>query len=267
MNEQENILPTETQEQTPVSPVTEAPAVHPITKAVKSQKFLAICILYSFYFGLPVIASLNSNLNFNVIGLLFTIGLWMVYANGQKISLAEPLAFTAPNLLSGTVKACRIITLVLSILFMVSGVLCGICVPILNAAPDFKEEIVGEFQAIQLIVGNNVFRFADHPDMAGAILIGCAICLILAGVLCLVLYYCFFYRYLHRLTYSICENLKHGSEIDYGPALRKWMLVLGILTAVSALLSQTTFVAVANGCSGAAMIVTSIWLKENFETK
>lgn len=259
MLEQENISLNE-------ASVAEA-AVNPIIKAVKSQKFLTICILYSISFGLPFIVSISSGLNINVIGLLFTIGLWMVYANGQKASATEPLSFTGPNLLSGTVKACRIITLVFSIICMVSGLLCAICVPILNAAPDFKEEIVGEFQAIQLTVGGNVFRFADHPDMATAILIGCAIGLILAGVLCLVLYYCFFFRYLHRLTYSACENLKNGSDIDYVPALQKWMLVLGIITAAGALLSQTTFSIAASGCSGAAMIVASVWLKENFEAK
>lgn len=267
MNEQENMISNEIPTESPVASVVEPKPENSITKAVKNQKFLAICILYSIFFALPFLSSLSGGFSLNIIGLLFTIGLWMVYANGQKTLVTDPLSFTAPNLLSGTVKACRIIVLVLSILSMVIGVLCGICVPILNTAPDLKESFVAEFQAIQLTVGGNVFRFADKPELAIAILIGCAIGFIIAGILLLVLHYCFFYRYLHRLTYSVCENIKNGTEIDYTPALRKWLMVLGILTAITAAVSGTMLAMIANGCSAASMIVASVWLKEQFEKK
>ncbi len=285
MNEQENKIPTENQVQTSapetqsaapaapvapvaqpeVAPVIEQRPVNPITKAVKNQKFLTICVLYTIAVGLPILTSLSSSFNLDIIGLLFTIGLWMLYANAKNTPETDSLAFSAPNLLSGTVKASRIITLVCSIIFMVCGVLFGICVPILNSAPDFKEAFVAEFQAAQFTIAGNAFRFADNADLAIAILIGLAVGFIVLGILMLVLNYCFFYRYLHRLTYSVCENIKNGSAIDYVPALRKWMLVLGIFEAIAATSAGSVVGVGAAGCSAAAMIVASVWLKESFE--
>ncbi len=287
MNENENKVTEVAVEEKAVAPVavTEAPVpsvevlteataevaveakpVNRLTKAVKSQQFFTIAILATISYGLTFLYGLaNGSMSIDIVNLLMMIGIWVTYSNAKNIPETEALAFTGPQLISGTVKAMRIISLVGAILCFVLGALLAIFIPLAANSPDFNTAFIAEFQAIQYSLLGNSFRFADDINFALIIFVVLTILMFILGIVLLVVEYIFFYRYLHKFTYSACENIKNNTEIEYTPALRGWLIVGAVLTILSSGMTFSVVGIAASGCSAAAYIIAALWFKNNFE--
>ena len=268
MNENEIKVPEVSEEKeeivAPVEVVEEKP-VNRLTKMAKSQKFFTISVLISISYGFSFLYSLiNGGMAIDIFSLLILIGVWSTYSAAKKLSETETLPLIGAQLISGTIKALRIISLVGSILCFLLGFILVICLPFVANIPGFNETFVAEFQAIQYELLGNSFRFADNINWALIIFVALAVVMVVCAVM-LLLYYIFFYRYLHKFTYTACENIKNGTPIEYTPALRIWLIVYAVISILGSGLGFSVVAIASSGTSVAATIIAALMLKEHFE--
>lgn len=246
---------------TPVKP-------HVVTGAVKSPLFLTVAILMSISVGIKAITALSANnLSVDIIGLLIMIGMWIAYVNASKTPKEQAIPANGLNMISGTVKAMRIISLVVSIIFIV----CSLILILLGVVINQNEAIYHNFRtgylegigSQSLLVGGKViYDFRDliaTPEAAMRCLIGIGVVLMFVAIVILVVYYFLFLKTLHRFTYSVCENVKNGTPIEKANSVWVWLLVLGIISAVFSLDNLLV-----NGPSVAAQIISAVLILNNF---
>ena len=245
-------------------------AENKVTKALKSPLFMTVALLFTISFGFNTLINLinyffTGSLSLDIISLLVLIGLWMTYSAAKNTPVTDSVHFSGMNLVSGTVKATRMICLILSILCMVASVAFLIMIPIVNVHPQIAEGYMGEVQAILYMFLGQSFSMFDSTSMVTAFSVFMAIFFLVIGVLLLVVGYFLFLKKAHRFVYSLCENLKNDSEVENGKALSVWLMVLGILGAIATVFAGTFNVA--QGVLAAALIVASCWIKTYFSSK
>ena len=177
----------------------------------------------------------------------------MTYASALKGELNR----SGLAMISGTTKAVKIIFIVAGAILIV----CSIVIAALSGSAIqemltdgevtsfselFKSD-VGNYLEINGVKASGLQEFAAELDAAikesgvpfgallEAFLFGVSIGLFIGGALMLVMAFTF-YRTLHKFHKSVCLNAKYGtSEIKSAKAAKVWLLVLGILSAISAL--------------------------------
>lgn len=237
-----------------------------ITKALNSPLFMTVSLLFTVSFGIEAFLSffLSGSLSLDIITLLIIIGLWMTYSAAKDTPLTESVPVSGMNLISGTVKAVRIICLVLSVLCMIAGIAFLVMIFIVNTFPEISEAYMGEVQAALYILIKQSFGMFDSVSKVTAFSFFMAVLSIGMSALFYVLGYRIFLKKAHRFVYSLCEHLKTGTSVENGNALFVWLMVLGIISAVFALLSGTSVLI--DGTRAAALIVASCWIKTYFVT-
>ncbi len=257
-----NTIPTITPESQPKAP-------HPVTQAVRSPLFLAVAILLSVSTGLSFFTSLsNGTLSVNVFDLLIMIGMWIAYANAVKTPIVKAIPANGLNMISGTIRAMRIVVLVICILFIVLGIIFVALGPIANSNLEiydaFREGFIEGMNGKMVFTVNNEVVL-DLNELIGNttavmyFLVGMGIVFILTAVILLVLYYFLFCKTAHRFIYSVCENVKYGTPIEKANSLSVWLMVLGIIAAFGALSDPLI-----QGTIAAAQIVASVLIRKNF---
>ncbi len=252
----------------------------------RDPMFLAITILMTVSCALGSIgfSSANGRIHFSlgIIGILYVIGLWMIYASAKKDddSFISGLSFT-----SGVIKAYKIVIWVVIIALLVGAVLCFIAGPTL-----MKTFSLGGVQFhLYDDIGSEIFD--EIPDLlnhekfgylSNFVLLGFGIAFIIADAVLLVVNLCFIKR-LHRFTKSLCDSVKTGvyEVVDAKPS-KAWLIVsavFGLLGAVSGpgasesvrQYFDLTFSSgnaimnsIAAACTAAAAILASILIKRNF---
>lgn len=254
-----------------VPPVTEA--INPevlrprldLRAAFSSGLFLAICILTTI---LTVVGSFTITLSegefstsygVDVLTLLITIGLWITYSSAK--SAQGPLKKSGLTMVSGTIKAIRILTWVGTSIILVCALLFAVAAIL---APDtfydeFVEAVRVEFNteefksAMTALLGqefiDTYLRDVDYSALMPIVLVALGIIVCFAMVIALI-FNVTFYKRLHQFAKSMCYCAENPDALpEYANTVAIWLLVLGILTIFS-------------GISGVLMILGYIFIKK-----
>lgn len=249
-----------------------------ITRAYSSGTFLAICILtlvYTVICALPSISfnmidgvsSFNSQINLPLMPLLVTIGLWVVYNAAGKGELAA----SGMKLVSGSLKAIRIVSWIVAILLLVCSVILILGGVAVNMAELDMEGIItyDEDELYELldelspyfsddVIDKIADIFTDGRLMSIFVIVMGAVFGI-AGIV-IILLNIFFYGYLYKFARSLREWGE--GEADGIRAVRgaaNWLIVMAVFSCMGAMSFSLT-----SGLLAAIYIVTSVLIKRYF---
>ena len=255
-----------------VPPVTEA--INPevlrprldLRAAFSSGLFLAICIIstISTVFGSFTITlsegHFSTSYGVNLLSLLITIGLWITYSSAK--SAEGPLKKSGLVMVSGTIKAMRILFWVSAGLILLSGVLFAIGAVL---APDtFYDDVVEEIRvafntedfksAMTDLLGqefiDTYLSDVDYSALMPILLVALGIFVCFAMVLALI-FNLTFYKRLHQFAKSMCVCAENPDAMpEYANVVATWLLVLGIFCIFS-------------GLTGVLMIMGYVFIKRH----
>jgi len=249
----------------PVNPFPPRPRLD-LRAAFGSGLFLALCILMTV---LAAFGSFRINISegefqtsysFNIIAVLVTIGMWITFASARGTELQ--LKKTGLVMVSGSIKALRIIIWVAAIIVIVCSLLIAVFAV---AAPDeVFHGIVEEFRVafdesgIEQVVVETLgqdfvdeFKAIDWHAMTPIIIIALGIFLCLTVVIMLI-FNVTYYKKLHQFARSLCDCVDNPDALPIAAGtVSVWLLVLGILNIFS-------------GLSGVIMIIGYAFLKKYF---
>lgn len=212
---------------------------------------LPICILMTVATATGVLCR-----SFNVIQILFTIFLWLVWSKAKK----NVLDTVNMRRVSGCVFAMEVIYWVCIVIYSLIATMCLAFLPYL-------------LQYFEKYGFPYSFNFGvGVPDGLFASLTVSVILTIIVGILIvmavvMLVINLFGIRNIHKFTKSLYMSAEHGG---YPPekihTAKNWIMVLGILQAISALSNVDTSVwaAASSGCAAAAMIMLSILIGKYF---
>jgi len=281
---EERVAPPAPVFETPIPTAAPAPQydrVSVITRACSSGLFLAICILtliYTVICGLPSISfnmidgvsSFNSQVNIPLLPLLVTIGLWIVYNAACKGEFAA----SGTKLVSGSLKAIRIVTWIVAILLLVCSVLMilggvGLNMAGINSESliSYSEEDLEELREIldelRLYFPDSVVDgieniFTDDLLMSIFVIVMGAVFGIIGIVMILI--NIFFYGYLYKFARSLREwGEGEGESICAVRGAANWLIVMAVFSCIGAMSFSVT-----SGLLAAIYIVTSVIIKRYF---
>ena len=127
---------------------------------------------------------------------------------------------------------------------------------------DTVEEYLAYFyEEYQMIINSVAAVGLTESALHAIIFISVSMCIALAGAIVL-LFNVLYTRVLVVFSGSVCKNAEDPSaEILKARAVKNWLMVMGILTAVGALNIRHI---VTIGVSAAALICGSVFVKKNF---
>lgn len=241
-----------TQELTESAPVAQVnPAAEKVLQIIRDRLFLVVCILMSVSCGVQLIGS-----GPNVLSILFTIFLWLTYAQGRKgIADAKHL-----RCISGTVYAQYIIVNVGAILMIVVGGLLGLVFGALVSDTTIVNEVLSAFEmapvdtaAIQGLLGS----------VSGAVIF---VIFGFVGAAMLVVNL-FSNRYIHRFAKSVYTGVESGNlELKHTKAAYTWLYIFGIASGISLLgsLGDGDIMVIAGNIASCAMPILAAVLIKNY---
>lgn len=270
---------------TPEAPVS-APAPEydrrsVITRACSSGMFLAICILtliYTLICGLPNLTinftqndwSFNSQANIPLIPLLITIGLWVVHSSAKK----DELSASGMKLISGSLKAVKIVNWITAIIMIVCAVLTvlgGIAMQAeeLNIGSfisydevDIEElnELLAQFEGtIPNQIIDAIYDIFTDPDVLSILIIGIGVVFGVVG-LGMMFVNIFFYGCLYKFARSLREwGEGEGLGIKAVRGAANWLIVSAVFSCIGAMSFS-----VRSGLMAAICIVVSVFIKKHF---
>lgn len=217
-----------------------------VREAFASPLFLAFSILMS-------VATIVNY--FNVFYILATIGMWIAFASAKSKDVK--MKSSGIKLLSGTAKAFKIFSLVLSIIIIVSCLFTTIIFAasgnsisekidekIITSNDSFADFVNSEYEkSCNRPLPEEIYKGLEEFDAIG-ISIGKLICIVivclsLAGLFVGIIYLVLaltFYRFLHKFIRSVClYNENDGGIIEKATAVKIWLIVLGIFSAIGSI--------------------------------
>ena len=230
---------------------TPNPAALRLNSVISSSLFTAICILLSVSFGAGLLVG-----SFSIITLLAMIFCWLIFAASKKGAVDA----NQMRNLSGTIYAQYIINYIVSGLFVFCGVIMAAVFSTISPS-DLLEEfdvLLNGSTANLDLISNLLFSLSGVFFLVLFVFI--AAIFIVVNVLAI--------RKIHRFVKSAYTSVLSGAEIyEFVNGAKNWLLVLGILSAISTcftLLSGEFLSAISTGASAAALIVGSRLIKNNF---
>lgn len=233
---------------------------------LKDDVFLVLCILETVAVGAGLL-----NGNFNLLGVLFTIFLWMVWAKGRK----DELSIDGMRRISGTIFAEYVINWVVFGLVTLSGILVTALSGVIAASIGKIEDLFSEFGInYELNVIKDAFdgmldTIEFVPEVLAVVIVAIGIVLILAAVV-VALVNVLGVGKMHKFAKSlyISAGNNEGSLACLKGA-KVWMLICGICTALTAIDALTTIAAfpfafISNACSAAVYIVAFTLVNKHF---
>lgn len=213
-----------------------------ILAVLQDKLFLAVCILVSALTGLSIFS-----LSINVIGILLTIFMWMVYAAARRggVDVARL------RCISGTYFAYKVVLIVACSIMIASMLIMLIVLPVIAGSVDMdylasilERGFAQAFGSSGWIVGVLSGFFAVF--MVVFLLISVAgLVITLIGV-----------NKIHRFLRSVYMHEQDGSiPYECVREAKGWCMALGIITCV---LSVITGGFLTGGCAGAAYILLSV---------
>ena len=244
--------------QEPTSEVSTVPtnsAADKILRVLQDRLFLVLCILISVSCALQLI---NSGLD--VLTILFTIFLWLTYAQARKgIADAKQL-----RCISGTVYAQYVLVNVLSILLIVCAAIIGATFGILASDPALMNELFSAFDAVPI----DTNTLAQVLGSLSGIVIFIIFAFIGAAMLVVNL---FSNRYIHRFAKSVYQSVESGAlELKHAKTAYGWLFAFGIFSGISFLgtLGSGDLIAIlADGSACAMPIIAALLIKKYLLTE
>ena len=232
-------------------------AAQRILPALKDTLFLVLCILMSVSCGLTLISS-----GPDVISILFTIFLWLVYAQARK----DIVDVNHLRRVSGTVYARYVILNVCAIALIVLGGLFALCFSALVSNAAFLNELMAELETEFSMYDIQSFM-QILPSVSGAIIFAI---FALAGVLIFVLNI-FSTRYIHRFAKSVYKSVESGKlELKHVKATYSWLIVFAVCSGLGLLGnlgSGDVMVTISSGASCAMPILAALLIKKYLLTE
>lgn len=212
---------------------------------MNDNNFMVLCILYSVSTGLSLIRG-----SLPIVSILMTIFLWMVFAQGKKgIINSNHIRY-----ISGTIFASYVITWVWCCLVA----LCGILLIVLSLTVDTTRL----WSRLASELGSYMDDYLQGLGfITNFVLIFISIALIIIAIVC-ACFNVFGRRSIHRFVQSIYKNLECGQiYLVKCSAARIWMIVFGIVNAISAALALARAGIISfldEGCLAAAFFLGSV---------
>lgn len=213
--------------------------------------FMILCTLYSVSIGFSLIDG-----NAPVVRILTAIFLWMVFAKSKNGILNS----NSVRNISGTIFASYVIQMILCCLVAFCGLLLGI----LSCTIDTGRLWDVVDHAVRPFTGAYLAPFAELAKYY--LLVISAVLIIFAGTgLC---FNVFGWRSIHRFVQSIYKSLECGQiNLTRRGAAQRWMLVFGILHAISVVLAlargnMVSFIE--DACLSAVFIMGRILVRKYF---
>lgn len=226
------------------------PAANRILGILKDKLFLIICILVTA----GTVGGMISD-NFNVIHILATVFLWLLYAQVQKGTLDS----TQLKNISGTVYASYVVTNVACIILIVCGLICGVT---LGA---FGDEIINEIAEMAEIADYESYELALSVSAAVLGVIIVIVFIVIAALALLI--NIFGVRNIHRFVKSVYQSVERGElkPVKCRTA-HNWLMIFGVIGALSALGSLVDldiFGFIASGGIAGAEILAAMLINKN----
>lgn len=215
------------------------------------NSFMALCILYSVSAGFSLIGG-----GLPVISILMTIFLWMFFSQSKK-------GIINPNYIryiSGTIFASYVIKWVLYCLMA----LCGILLVVLS----FTVDATWLWNKLASEIGSYTSGYLKGASfITNFVLLFVSIALIIIAIVS-ACFNVFGRRKIHRFVQSVYKNLE-GAQIYPAKcgAAKTWMMVFGIVNAISAVLALTRAGIISfleDGCLSAVFFLSSILVSKYF---
>lgn len=261
--------------ETPTAPVSDNPdtrvsanpVYHHLTGAFSDSLFLLLSILMTAHCGITLL----SGSGFNIISILLTVFLWLVYSSAKNGTIDSAKIKN----ISGTVYANYIVLFVVSILLIVSSAMLLMSGGIISASdglitPQESEEILNEMPSYF----TSLVDFNTLSDMSlFFVIMSIAMGIVSIGML---LFTIFGIRRIHRFVKSVYQCLDAGyMSYENANGASGWLIFFGIVEVISALSTSaitfgkaplTTIVtaALSSALYGAALIVAGAFIKKHF---
>lgn len=236
---------------------------------LKDDGFLVLCILET----VAVSAGLFSGAG-NLLGILFTIFLWMAWAKGRR----DELDIGSMRRISGTIFANYIINWVLFGLVTLSGIIVTALAGLIAASMSEIEDLFREFSITYEFdefkyAFDNLFSTIDFvPEVLSVVIVAIGIVLILVAVV-VALVNVLGVGKMHKFAKSLYISAgNNDNSIVCLKGAKVWMLICGIcsaLTTIDALMTITTLplAFISNACTAAVYIVAFILLNKHFDNR
>lgn len=229
---------------------------HKIVSALKDKLFLVVCILVSTCCGLAFLGG-----GLPIIRIFLTVYMWVAYSQTKNNTLN-------PNHIrniSGTVYASYVVNNVLAVFIIVLGLLFSVLMTFITSNAEVLTKFYEELEAT---VGSEIVDLFSQYFVSFAGLIGVVISLI--GIIAIVINI-IGRKTIHKFIKSTYMNMSMPTEqIQKVSKAYVWLLVFGILNAVSALSSSgdgALMIFLSEAAYSAALIITAILVKKYFSEK
>jgi hypothetical protein len=237
--------------QSPLAPDYATQSINPLLaktdSLIKDNLFLAVCILQSVATAVPLFGDFKS---FNILTLLITIFLWIIFADSKKGELPNPSRI---RVISGVLCAYKILLYVAAGLCALLGVICFF------SASAFIKYFTDAFSESAEITTD-----LDKILSVGGWVIGIAF--LFVAVFIAVLTY-FSYAKMHGFVRSCYTNIQNGyNSLDNRNVTSIWLIIFAVLLGIGALgsLAESPITAVVNGVNCATCILSYILLKKYY---
>lgn len=231
----------------PTPTISVNPVAEKVIWVLKDNLFLAICILTSVLTGTSLLSG-----SLNVIGVLFTIFLWLIFAKTKK-NLVDVANMRR---VSGTIFANYVIGWVA---FGCIAFLTVIIIAIGGAGSLYLDEILAKLDLGSLY--NGLASLTAGIFVFGLLVF--AMIIILAAILVSIFAFCTIHKFAKSLYVSVLTGVFNLEKVD---AAKNWLLALGIIEGISALSSISNIWAfLATGCSAAIYFIAYALIKKHFK--
>jgi len=225
---------------------------------LKSGLFLTLCILVSISAGFGIISK-----QFPILEILATIFLWLVFTKAKK----NQLDVKNMRCLSGVIFAEYVIGWVWVGVFSVLGAIWGFAFSYIDFEniKSFLPQLINELENKGVEVEfNDLFSQLNNPLTMIGIRFLAVVFIIIAVILALL--NIFSIGKIHKFTKTLYLGSAQNDEgvVKCVKGAASWLLVIGIITAISAL-GWEDYTLICTGARAAACIVASILIKRNFK--
>jgi len=209
---------------TPVEAVSLNPAADVILPALRDKLFLALCILMT---ALCLLSLSSSGLP--LLNILFTIFMWLAYADAQKGFVNEKHL----QCISGTVYAQYVIINVASIIFIVCGLLFGGLFSLVSDNAEVIAELDLLFETFGLSQINITQEILDvFGWIFGAVFVIIGVIMLLINV--------FMMRTIHRFAKSVYMGIMfQNPEFVKPESVRNWFVFIAVCGGINVINSIT----------------------------
>lgn len=229
---------------------------HKIITALKDKLFLVVCILISACCGLSFLGG-----GLPIIRIFLTVYMWVAYTQTKNNTLTPGHIRN----ISGTVYASYVVNNVLGVFIIILGLLFSVLISFITSNAEMLEMF---YEELETTAGSEVASMFSQYFVNFAGLIGVVISVI--GIILIVINI-IGRKAIHKFVKSIYLNMSLPTEqIQKVSKAYVWLLVFGILNAVSALSSYgpgASMIFLSEAAYSAALIITAILVKKYFSEK